>query len=105
VLLFGATAVTFIRVVTSPGYAADTVDRALDERQRQVRDRAYRAAYYGLTLLFGTLSLVVMYTAGDDATWSSVRTLAMLMPWLTFIPGSLPSAVVAWTEADVPEDA
>ena len=29
VLLFGATAVTFIRVVTSPGYAADSVDRAL----------------------------------------------------------------------------
>src|SRR5262249_37539237 len=80
VLVFGVTAATFIRVGTSPGYAADTVDRALDERQRQVRDRAYRAAYYGLTLLFGGLSLVVMYVSGDDTAWSGLRTLTVFMP-------------------------
>jgi hypothetical protein len=104
VLLFAATAATFIRVVTSPGYAADTVDRALDEQQQQVRNRAYRSAYIGPTLLFGALTLVVMYAAGEDASWSNFRTLAVFMPWLTFIPGSLPSAVVAWTEADALED-
>jgi hypothetical protein len=104
VLLFAATAVAFIRVVTAPGYAADTLDRALDERQRLVRDRAYRGAYYTLTLLFGALSLAVMYTAGNDSGWSALRAYALFLPWLTFIPGSLPSAVVAWTEPDLPED-
>jgi hypothetical protein len=103
-LLFAATALAFVRVVTSPGFAADTVDRQLDERQRLVRDHAYRSAYYGLTLLFGALSLVVMYAAGDDAGWSAMREAALLLPWLTFVPGSLPSAIVAWTEPDPPED-
>ena len=69
-----------------------------------VRDRAYRMAYYGLTLLFGGLSLIVMYAAGNDSSWSSLRVAALFFPWLTFLPGSLPTAVVAWTEPDPPED-
>lgn len=105
VLLFGATAVAFVQLVRAPGYAADTVDARLDERQRQVRDRAYRFAYYALTILFGALSLAFMYAAGNDAGWQSIRDMALLLPWLTFIPGSLPTAVVAWVEADPPEDA
>ena len=102
VLLFVATAAAFVRLVTAPGYAADTVDRRLDERQRLVRDRAYRIAYYVLTLLFGAFSLAVMYTAGSDDSWTSVRSAALLLPWLTFLPGSLPTAVVAWTEPEPP---
>jgi len=100
ILLFGVTAAAFIRVATSPGYAADSLDRALDERQRQVRDRAYRVAYYGLTLLFGGVSLIVLYAATE-----TLQTIAPFLPWLTFVAGSLPSAVVAWTEVDVPDDA
>jgi hypothetical protein len=104
VILFVATAAAFIRLVTAPGYAADTVDRRLDERQRLVRDRAYRVAYYMLTLLFGGLSLGILYAAASDDAWSSVRVAALFLPWLTFLPGSLPTAVVAWTEPDLPED-
>src|SRR5262245_54875201 len=69
IVLFVATAAAFVRVVIAPGYAADTVDRRLDERQRLVRDRAYRIAYYALTLMFGAFSLVVRYTTGDDEGW------------------------------------
>jgi hypothetical protein len=77
IFLFGVTAAAFIRVVTSPGYAADSLDRALDERQRQVRDRAYRIAYYGLTLLFGGVSLIVLYTPTE-----TLPALAPFLPWL-----------------------
>src|SRR5262245_444503 len=44
IVLFCATAVAFVRLITAPGYAADTLDARLDERQRQVRDHAYRLA-------------------------------------------------------------
>ena len=104
VILFVATAAAFMRLVTAPGYAADTLDRPLDERQRLVRDRAYRLAYYVLTLLFGALSLGALYAASNDDAWSSVRVATLFVPWLTFLPGSLPTAVVAWTEPDPPED-
>src|SRR5215467_2649142 len=77
VVLFLATAIAFVRLVTAPGYAADTLDRRLDERQRFVRDRAYRVAYYALTLMFGAFSLAVMYAAGNDAVWPSLRDAAV----------------------------
>jgi hypothetical protein len=104
VLVFGATAFGFVRLVTAPGYCADTLDRQLDERQRLVRDHAYRGAYYLVTLLFGLFALAVMYAAGDDGTWPSLRQAALLLPWLSFIPGSLPTAFVAWSEPDLPDD-
>jgi hypothetical protein len=104
IALFLATALGFVRLVAAPGYAADTLDRQLDERQRMVRDHAYRLAYYALTLLFILLSLVVMYAAGNDASWQALREPALFLPWFTFLPGSLPSVVVAWTEPDPPED-
>ncbi len=103
-LLFGGTALAFVQLIRAPGYAADTLDARLDERQRQVRDRAYRSAYYALTLLFGVLSLIFMYAAGSDTSWQGIRDQALLLPWLTFLPGSLPTAVVAWTEPDPPAD-
>ena len=104
IVLFAATAAGFIRLVTAPGYAADTVDRRLDERQRQIRDRAYRSAYYALTVLFGALTLGVMYAAAIEEIWAGARDAALLLPWLTFLPGSLPTAVVAWGEPDPPTD-
>src|SRR5262245_39183600 len=63
IVRFAATTVAFVRLVTAPGYAADVLDPRLDERQRQVRDHAYRLAYYGLTVLVGVFALAVMYAA------------------------------------------
>jgi hypothetical protein len=102
---FVATAFGFVRLVLSPGYVADTIDRHLDERQRLVRDRAYRVAYYGISAALLLLSLVVLYAAGDDVSWSTLRQLAPFLPWFAFVVGSLPTAIVAWSEPDVPEDA
>jgi hypothetical protein len=99
-----ATAFGFVRLVTAPGYAADTLDRHLDERQRLVRDRAYRGGYYIISALLLLLSVVVMYAAGNDDSWSVLRQLAPFLPWLAFIVGSLPTAIVAWSEPDLPED-
>lgn len=104
VAAFLATGYGFVRLVYAPGYAADTVDRFLDERQRLVRDQAYRAAYYPVTALLLVLSLVVMYAAGGDASWSALRDLAPFVPWVAFVVGSLPTAIVAWSEPDPPED-
>ena len=70
------------------------------ERQGLVRDRAYRVAYYALTIVFGGLSLLVMYAAGNDEGWPALRETALFLPWLTFLSGSLPTAVVAWTTTD-----
>lgn len=42
------------------GYAADALDRTLDERQGQVCDRAYHAPFYTLSERFGVLSLVLV---------------------------------------------
>jgi len=40
-----------------------------------VRDRPYRIAYYGLTLLFGAPSLIVLFNASDK-----MHTLAQFLP-------------------------
>ena len=50
------------------------------------------------------LGLAFMYAAGSDDTWSLLRTTLLFLPWLTFLTGSLPTAVVAWTEPDLPDD-
>jgi len=104
VATFVATGFAFVRLALAPGYTADTLDRFLDERQRQVRDRAYRAAYYLMTGLFLVLSLVVMYAAGDDQAWSALRGPALFLPWTAFVVGSLPTALVAWAEPEAPDD-
>jgi hypothetical protein len=104
IVTFLATGYGFVRLVLSPGYVADTLDRHLDERQRLVRDRAYRVAYYVITASVLLLSLIVLYAAGDDASWSTLRQLTPFLPWLAFVVGSLPTAIVAWSEPDAPED-
>ena len=104
IITFLATGYGFVRVAMSPGYVADTLDRHLDERQRLVRDRAYRVAYYGISAAMLVLSLVVLYAAGDDQSWSTLRQLAPFGPWLAFVVGSLPTAIVAWSEPDAAED-
>src|SRR5262245_34595295 len=48
-LAFLATGALLVRLAVAPGYVADTADRFLDERQRLVRDRAYRVAYAVVT--------------------------------------------------------
>jgi hypothetical protein len=82
-VLFAATAAGFLRLLTAPGDAADSLDRRLDEWQRLVRDRAYRTAYYAWTAVFAVLNLGLMYAAGNADAWLSLRDAALFMPLLT----------------------
>jgi hypothetical protein len=104
IVTFVATGYAFVRLAMAPGYAADTLDRFLDERQRLVRDRAYRVAYYVVTGLMILLSVGVIYIAGSEDTWSAWREPALFLPWAAFIVGSLPTAIVAWAEPDPPDE-
>jgi hypothetical protein len=77
-------------------------DQDLDERQIRVRDVAYRFAY-SLTATFTFLGLFYVSVALDKDLWLP-RTYdeASTLMWAAFILLlTLPSAVLAWTEAEI----
>jgi hypothetical protein len=82
------------------------VHGVLDERQRTVRDQSYYTAY----LILGALALLLsgwMLLARLDAI--GLPTLApsqivLLCGGIILLALTLPSAVMAWTEPDPPED-
>jgi len=108
-LTFAADALLFV----ATRRVADRPTSSLDERQQAVRNRAYRAAYlfvfYGLTLAVGG-AMVLFFTGTEVASrWVShpaghpavitgfgVATLQLV--------SLLPTAIVAWTERDEPEE-
>ncbi len=104
ILLFIGFFACFARLLFAPGYVADTGDRALDERQRAVRNGAYRTSYLIVVGLFLILSLILLVPTYTETQWIQIRDLAVLLPWAAFILGSLPTAVVAWNEPDSPRD-
>lgn len=81
---------------------ADLPDRALDERQRQVRDRAMR---YAFTILLGGI-IVVLWLAWGDLTfdWSlphlSGAEFLPIALLVQIMASTLPMAVIAWMEPD-----
>lgn len=85
---------------------ANEPDAALDERERSIRDRAYRRSY---AVIASAYLLTVIYAAiGHDSgilwlprTWNELQAIMWGVLLLTL---TLPPAVVAWTEPDpVPE--
>jgi hypothetical protein len=77
-------------------------DKDLDERQIRVRDVAYRFAY-SLTATFTFLGLFYVSLALDKGLWLP-RTYdeASTLMWAAFVLLlTLPSAVLAWTEAEI----
>lgn len=76
-------------------------DRDLDERQRQVRDRAYRIAYRlaGGALFLVSLITFVALSAGRPVAPTPESAQAAF--WGVFIVvTTLPTAIIAWTEPD-----
>lgn len=78
----------------------------LDERQRAVRDRAFRIAYLIVSVVF--LAAALLYsrlalraTAGGPVAYHDLLPLGIGAVLITL---TLPLAVVAWTEPDPPED-
>jgi hypothetical protein len=104
VLLAGLLSIFF-----GQGHAVDLAnqtDAALDERERQVRDRAFRFAYIWLAAAF-TLLVTYAAIASDSGlgwlprTWNERQAVLWgvnLLAW------TLPTASVAWMEPDPVED-
>lgn len=81
---------------------ANETDAALDERERQVRDHAYRFAYVGVASAFMLLITyaAIVHDSGRGwlpRTWNESQAIVWGVLLLTW---TLPSAVVAWTEPD-----
>lgn len=99
---------TLVGVVGIYGYARGRADMKddLDERQRQVRDRAWIHAYELLilvvTLVVGGLAVVTSF--GGPVTIGMTELTPFVIGLGLYLP-LLPSAALTWSEPDVPPDA
>ena len=75
-----------------------------DEREVEVRNAAYFAAYRVLALYSIAIWLVTQLSFDLSAS-TAVRVLQLLIMPLLAMALTLPQAVVLWTEPDVPEEA
>lgn len=77
-------------------------DEQLDERQVQVRNRAYRLAYTGVAS-FVILATIYYAFAVDKNLWlPKSRNEADVMVWaVIFATLTLPSSILAWMEEEV----
>lgn len=87
-------------------HAANEPDAQLDERQLQVRNRAYLHSYQGVATV---LVLCAFYgaLAWDNGwwlpqTWNQIQS---IMWGVLLLALTLPAAVIAWTQPDVVLDA
>lgn len=105
--------VTLIALRASTQSIVETTDDSLDERQRTIRDGAYRTAYNILTragLLSFLISSLIALVFGWDRTfsWLSQETAFMAFMAISYtfvwLSLTLPTATVAWTEPDPEEE-
>ena len=89
--------------------AANSPDAALDERQQRVRDRAYLHGYQalGATIVFGGIYALLAWDTRAKLglwlprTWNETQAVF----WGLFLLAlTLPTAIIAWTEPDLPAD-
>ena len=77
-------------------------DAQLDERQVQVRNRAYRLAYTGVASFF--ILIVIYYSFAVDKNlwipedWEEANLLVWIVIFMTL---TLPSSILAWMEEEV----
>ncbi|HEX2755336.1 MAG TPA: hypothetical protein VHM48_07730 [Candidatus Limnocylindrales bacterium] len=104
IALFSA---TLIGVVAIYGYARGRADMkaGLDERQRQVRDQAWIHAYelliLAVTVVVGAMALVTSF--GGPLTIGMSELLPLAIGIGLYLP-LLPSAMLTWSEPDVPAE-
>ena len=82
---------------------AQASDEMLDERQRQVRDRAYVDSYrvFVLITLFTLIGLTLGPTLFDEPITLTYEVGNWFIVGVVLIALALPSAVVAWHEPDL----
>jgi hypothetical protein len=84
---------------------ANDSDSALDERQQRVRDRAYRPSYWIVSLILLLGSTYVLEANNSDWWLPSSAGAFQGITWtLVFLTMTLPTAIIAWTEPDVPAE-
>jgi hypothetical protein len=75
-------------------------DGTLDERQRQVRDGAYRLAYVVLAGVFLLGLIFVQLAPFMDLPLPGRERASMLLPFGAWLVSTLPTTIIAWTELD-----
>lgn len=106
-LLVGATFLAWVLLRLAVRTLADLPDTYLDERQRAVRDAAYREAFAwfaGLTVVIACAVLVLFLVRSSDDALTITLTWDTLFPWAwVVIAGSmcLPSIVLALRDREL----
>jgi hypothetical protein len=100
-IVFGVVGVLQSRRVLLPGSIG-----MLDERQQAVRDRAYFTAYRFISLLVvaGVSYLALVRLRRLDTIELARSDFLLLAGGIVLLLLTLPSAIMAWTEQDTPED-
>lgn len=101
------TLLSFVGLYTATHSIADQPDKRLDERQRLIRDRAYRSAYQVLAAVF-LMSALYSYIALDSGSLWFPRTANQLNAFFwgaMLLAMTLPTAIIAWTEPDDVDEA
>ena len=89
---------------------ADKEDHNIDERQRTVRDSAYRLAYQIVTI--GLLSVLLYAQLASGFQWwlplpseeMLPSTIGMVFTLVLILTVTLPTSIVAWNEPDLEPD-
>jgi len=103
------TAATVVGVVAIYGFArgrADLGSAHLDERQAQVRDRAWALSYATVVIVIALALvglMVVRSSSGQDVVLSGDLIGYLATTAAIYLP-VLPAAILAWIEPDVPTD-
>jgi hypothetical protein len=94
-------------LLASTSGVAERPERALDERQETIRNRAYRLAYRVVThTLLWPIALVVLLAAFGDpfgwlaALWANTALVIALGTVAAQLLAFLPTMIIAWTEPD-----
>ncbi|WP_218079437.1 hypothetical protein [Anthocerotibacter panamensis] len=89
------------------GAVADLANSYIDERERSVRDHAYRWAYISLATLILLAALYLSFTLKGKfgLPLPTVDWIDALLNSAVFLPLSLPTVIVGWNEPDEEDSA
>ena len=105
-LLIGVTIVGSFVLYRYARGRADMPGRQLDERERQLRDRAWILSYQLLSLVvIGAVVVagLIVFVFGRSLTLDASLVNALVLCVAVLLP-ILPTAALAWIEPDAPED-